>query len=52
MLGHLLAVLALALLCGGWVLLQSWIARHDPEAPTIESRCGGCGGCGRESHEP
>ena len=45
MLTQLLAVLGLALACGGWVLVQRFVARHDPEAPTIESRCGGgCGG--------
>ncbi len=42
MLGHLLAVAGLALLCGAWVLIQRWIARRDPAAPTVESY--GCGG--------
>lgn len=41
MLGHLLAVLGLALVCGAWVVVRRWVARRDPEAPTVESR-GGC----------
>ena len=40
----LIAVLGLALLCGGWVLFQRWIARVDPEAPGVEGNCGRCGG--------
>ena len=49
MLAHLFAVVGLALLCGGWVLFQRWIARHDPEAPGVEGR--GCGGgCGGHGH--
>lgn len=50
MIGHLLAIVGLALLCGAWVIVQRWVARHDPEAPTVERRCGcrheagpGCG---------
>ena len=41
MLGHVLAVLGLALLCGAWVLVQRWVSRHDPGAPTVENG-GGC----------
>lgn len=54
---HLVAVLALALLCGGWVLVQAWVARLDPEQPGVEgSRCGRTGGvcsgeCGGEACE-
>ncbi len=47
MLEHLLAVVGLALACGAWVLVQRWVGRRDPEAPTVESY--GCGsGCSRE----
>ena len=41
MLAHLLAAIGLSLLCGAWVLVQRWVARHDPGAPTVESG-GGC----------
>jgi hypothetical protein len=41
-----LAILALSALCAGWVLLQRWIGRHDPENPGIRRECdGGCAGC-------
>ncbi len=43
MLGHLIAIAALALLCGAWVLVQRWIARRDPQALGVEGRCGHCG---------
>jgi len=47
MLTHLLAVFGLALLCGVWALVHRWVARRDPEAPTVESY--GCGsGCSRK----
>jgi len=49
--GHTLAVAGLAVLCGLWVVLQSWFARRDPDAPGVEGKCGGCGG-GCRSHEP
>ncbi len=46
MLTHLAAVAGLALLCGAWVLVQRWVGRRDPQAPTVKSR--GCGsGCSR-----
>jgi hypothetical protein len=41
---HLIIVLGLGLLCGGWVLLQRWIARRDPEAKGPEGG-GGCSSC-------
>ena len=34
------AVLALALLCGGWVAVQAWVARRDPCQPGVEGNCG------------
>jgi hypothetical protein len=37
----LLSVVSLAALCAGWVALQRWIARVDPEL----ERKGPCGGC-------
>lgn len=47
MLTHLLAMVALSFLCGAWVLVQRAVARHDPEAPTVEDRCGSRGGCAK-----
>ncbi len=38
---HLYPILGLGLLCGGWVLLQGWIARVDPEIGEAHN-CGGC----------
>ncbi len=52
LLGHLLAIAALGALCGGWVAVQRWVSRLDPEAPGVEGSgsCGGlraeCGECG------
>jgi hypothetical protein len=37
------AVAGLGILCGGWVVLQRWIAHHDPGQPGVEDRCGSCG---------
>lgn len=63
MAADLLTVLALAALAGGWVLLQRWLARLDPELPGIQRSCSGCpvpgvdgaggcgGGCGAGSRE-
>ncbi|MCB9886640.1 MAG: hypothetical protein H6838_14190 [Planctomycetes bacterium] len=42
---HLLAVLTFALLCGGWVWLQRWIARRAPDVKGPESGCASCS-CG------
>lgn len=42
----LLAIVAVALLAGGWAGVQRWVARHDPEQPGVEGSCHGCrGGC-------
>jgi hypothetical protein len=46
--GHVLAILALVVLCGAWVLFQRWLGRVDPDGQTIEDRCGGCGSCTRQ----
>ncbi|MBU1702567.1 MAG: hypothetical protein KJ970_07115 [Candidatus Eisenbacteria bacterium] len=40
---HILAIIGLAVLCSGWIIVQRFISRHDPEAPTIERNCGCCG---------
>lgn len=45
---ELLAIAGLSLLCGVWVLVQRWVARHDPEAPGVEGSCG----CSRQSSPP
>jgi len=39
---HVLAVLGLGLLCGGWIALQRWLARSEPGA---KGRDGGCSSC-------
>lgn len=52
LLGDLAGVLAAAALCGAWVLVQTYFARHDPEQPGVEGCCGGChqqGGCRRRT---
>lgn len=51
MIDELAAILCLALLCGGWVLFQRWIARRAPEAPDLEERCRGCGDCASDRRE-
>jgi|GEM_PF-3196542 len=38
----LVAIAVLAAACGGWVALQRWIARVDPEIPGIQRSCSGC----------
>jgi len=40
--GFVIAVLGLGGLCAGWVVLQRWLARVDPDAPGVEGRCGSC----------
>jgi hypothetical protein len=39
----LIGVGGLVVLCGAWVLVQRFFARHDPDAPGVEGRCGSCG---------
>lgn len=47
----LAAVLALAVVSGGWVLLQRYIDRVDPGNPGLDRECdGGCRSCDRECH--
>jgi len=41
-LADLAAVAALAAACAGWVLVQRWVARRDPDNPGIVRDCGGC----------
>jgi hypothetical protein len=38
----LLSILGLALVCGGWIALQRWIAGLDPEIPGVKRSCSGC----------
>ncbi len=46
MMNEMLAIVALAALCAGWVVLQRWIARHDPGNPGVARECDGtCGSC-------
>jgi hypothetical protein len=43
---EVLGVLSLGLVCAGWVLLQRWIARRDPENPGLARSCDGtCATC-------
>jgi hypothetical protein len=51
MLHYLIPILGLAALCGGFVWLQIWIRRHDPDSRSILER--GChgrgdGSCGKD----
>lgn len=50
---HVLPVLLLSLGCAAWVLVQRFVARHDPGQPGVEGRAP-CGGpCGhREDRDP
>ncbi|MEW6742975.1 MAG: hypothetical protein AB1486_09460 [Planctomycetota bacterium] len=47
MLKHLLAIVALGVLCGAWFAVQRWVKKHDPEQPGVEGQthCGGHGQC-------
>ena len=50
---HLLAILALGVLCGSWVLFQRWIAARDPSLPGIRRSCTGCTSeCDDEARHP
>ncbi|MBL3591529.1 MAG: hypothetical protein JMN24_17350 [gamma proteobacterium endosymbiont of Lamellibrachia anaximandri] len=42
MLIHILSLLGLMLLCGGWVLFQGWLSRQDPEYKGYKVGCGAC----------
>ena len=48
---HVIAVLALAALCGGWIALQEWIRRVDRSLPGIRRKCGACDGSCEDRHE-
>jgi hypothetical protein len=39
---YILAVLGLSALCGAWVVVQRWIAKHDPGQPGVEGKCASC----------
>jgi len=42
----LIAIVALAAACSGWIVLQRWVARRDPSNPGVRRECdGGCGAC-------
>lgn len=40
---HLLALLGLSALCGGWVLFQGWLAKKDKTYRGYKAGCGACG---------
>ena len=44
LLTHVLAVLGLGLLCGGWVWVQMFVRKRDPDQPGVE----GWKGCGHD----
>ncbi len=47
---YVIGAVALGVLCGGWALVQGWIAKQDPEVRGPESGChgdGSCGSCGK-----
>ncbi len=44
---HLIAVLALSLLCAAWVLFQRWLTKADPEARRVEDGATCHGTCKR-----
>jgi len=48
---HLLALLGLSALCGGWVLFQGWLAKKDKTYRGYKAGCGACSdsGCDTEA---
>ena len=50
---YLIGVVALGVLCGGWVAVQLWIAKHSPGGAQFKPCCGACSDHCRkeESHE-
>jgi hypothetical protein len=51
MLIHLWSVIALVILCAGWVLFQHWLKRVDPNGNHIERPSRGCGACTRRCED-
>lgn len=45
MLQYAIAIVGLGLLCSAWVLVQQWVANHDPEVRGPEDSANGCGAC-------
>ncbi len=39
---YAVSVLGLGALCGAWVVVQRWVARHDPAQPGVEGKCASC----------
>lgn len=42
---YVVGAVSMAALCAGWVLVQRWIAHHDPDIRGPEDGSHGCGGC-------
>ena len=42
MIDYFLAALGLAMLCAGWVLIQLWMAKSNPDKEDIALCCGAC----------
>ena len=38
----ILIIIALSVLCGGWVAFQMWINKQDPDKPKFEAKGCGC----------
>ncbi len=38
-----LSILCLGVLCACWVVVQRWIALHDPGQPGVNGKCHSCG---------
>jgi len=43
---YVIAILSTGALCAGWVLVQMWVIRKNPDVPGVEGGCWG-GGCGQ-----
>jgi len=39
---HLVALIGLVALCGGWIVFQMWINKQDPAKPKFETKGCGC----------
>ena len=39
---HVIAVAALSVGCGLWVVVQRWISARDANARSVEDACGSC----------
>lgn len=50
---YFLPLLFVVVLCAFWAIFQVWLSRHDPDAKTTSTKCGGCArqdDCGDADH--